>query len=444
MKRRILVCLLCSFLCVSFSLVSLSETNSYPLASTVANIERNITEARVAFQSGDREPLSKPIVYKVLWLGYTHVTFGGLDFQMTSSDRDYLKAVVLNFEKYLEKITGHNLEVKIKLRFVDKKTPLTQWPGDNSLYLAKETIMPEANKYLVQGNYDTILTTVQTAGSKNANRNKSKAEYNKYYVMLGLKTHGINDDIGYSTFDLGEPIEGTYPLKDPEVPSLFATAVAVHEWLHQLEYLGTLLDIEYPDTHAYMGPPEFPEYKKVRSDEKNYDFFEFYDQVLTGTVPYNKDGKTQYIGLYPKMLPLLKRGTTVLGTFTIRNQAGQYLCGRKKDPKVTLSKKEHLWVLIYNGNGRIVFIPSAIPEWRLDLSNAWDDEGNTVSLWDYTGYEDAQSWKVTENGDGSVCIRTPYSSGRALTIPGRGKNATIQNTDSGPILDQCWFFTKLE
>ena len=70
--------------------------------------------------------------------------------------------------------------------------------------------------------------------------------------MLGVETAGLESPMGYSAFDLTEPKAGTYPLEDPEVPSLYATAVAVHEWMHQLEYLGTMLGIEYPSTHAYM------------------------------------------------------------------------------------------------------------------------------------------------------------------------------------------------
>ena len=442
--KKILVWFLLFITCLSVIPVSLAGADSYPIADAVEKIDKKISEARSAFLAGDRKALSKPVQYKVLWLGYTHVTFGKLDFRMTDADKKYLKAAAKSFEKYIEKITSHNLDVKVTLGFVSKKRTLTQWPGDNFLYLSKETAAPDLKKYLGKTAYDTILTTIQTAGDQNVNRNKKKSAYTKYYAITGLKTHGITDDIGYSTFDLGLPDNGKYTTKHPEDPTMLATAVAVHEWMHQLEALGTLLNIDYPDTHAYMGPPEFPGYKKIVNGKKKYDFFEFYDQVLSGRVPYTKNGKKRYIGLYPKMIPLIKRGATALGTFTIQNEAGQYLSAQKKDPKVTLSDKAYKWNLIYNGDGRVVFIPSGITEWRLDLSNAWDGEGNTVSLWEYTGYEDAQSWKVTANSDGSICIRTPYSSGRALTVSGKGDGATIRHTETEPSADQRWYFTKMK
>ena len=43
-------------------------------------------------------------------------------------------------------------------------------------------------------------------------------------------------------------------------------------------------------------------------------------------------------------------------------------------------------------------------------------EENTIGLWVYTGYADAQSWRVSENGDGTFCLQTPYESGRVITL----------------------------
>ena len=45
-----------------------------------------------------------------------------------------------------------------------------------------------------------------------------------------------------------------------------------------------------------MVPPEFLGYRKINNGENNYDLFEFYDQMLTGKVPYTISNKTQYVG----------------------------------------------------------------------------------------------------------------------------------------------------
>ena len=62
----------------------------------------------------------------------------------------------------------------------------------------------------------------------------------------------------------------------------------------------------------------------------------------------------------------------------------------------------------------------------------------------HTGYDDAQSWKLTQNSDGTYCIRTPYSSGRAITIDNEGSNAYISTTGNEPSDFQKWNIIKIE
>ena len=64
-----------------------------------------IREAKEQIAKGDRTPLFPAMRYRILWIGYTHVTYSSLDFRMTDSDRQYLKAVTQNFEKYVETTT---------------------------------------------------------------------------------------------------------------------------------------------------------------------------------------------------------------------------------------------------------------------------------------------------------------------------------------------------
>ena len=60
--------------------------------------DENKSKAKAQYDNEDYTNLAEPVKYNILWLGYTHVTYGDLDFQMTDFDRDYLQAVTKNFE----------------------------------------------------------------------------------------------------------------------------------------------------------------------------------------------------------------------------------------------------------------------------------------------------------------------------------------------------------
>lgn len=397
------------------NLISRNEEPSY-FESAAQKIDRLMKDAADQFLARDHTHLKEPVRYNVLWLGFTHVTYGELDFRMTGFDREYLQAVVLNFEKFLEKITDHDIDVTVDLHFIEDEAPLTLYESEGWLYLAQTTVQPVIDRYLADNDYDTVLTTVQTDGNENRFRNFSKKEYSEHPVILGLCVSDLLSPMGYSTFNLGKPREGTYPLEDPETPSLYSTAVAVHEWMHQLEALGTLLGIEYPNTHAYMGPELYPGYLKYTAGKNDYDFFEFYKLVLSGTLPYKDNGVTRFVGMYPKMWPLAKRSTCYIGRFLIQDADGKgYLTGRKAEPTLTLSKDPCIWDIRYSGNGLFILSPRELPDKRIDLSNAWDSEGNTINLWDSTGYAKAQSWKLDKNRNGTYSIRTAFESGCVLT-----------------------------
>ena len=401
---------------------------------------RLMQEAREQFLAGDRTPLEEPVVYRILWIGYTCVRYEGLEFRMTGFDREYLEAVTVNFERYVEKTAGQNLDVIIDLRFVDREALLTCPEGGTKLYLTRDTAWPDILRLSEESpcGYDTVITTVQSQGQENAERNRDREGYGVYTVMLGAKSHGMENDMGYSAFDLGEPKEGTWPLRDPEIPSLYATAVAVHEWLHQLEYLGTLLDVPYPPTHAYYGPPEYEGYRKIEADRNNYDYFEFYEQVLTGTVPYESGSGTELLGLYPKMFRLFPRAVLNPGTWTIRTGAedGKYLAA--DGTKIVLSDEPYPWTLRCTGDRSVILSSAASPELRMDLDNARDNEGNPVKLNPPSSVPDAQKWILEDNGDGSCSIRTVYASGRALALDEDGQNPSIRSGDGGGI--SRWYF----
>ena len=131
MQKRILAWAACLVLCFSALLPAAALADS-PAFKTDQAIGL-IAEAKEQYEKEDYTPLFPKLNYRILWLGYTHVTYGKLDFRMTKSDRQYLEAVTKNFEAYVEKTTSHSLNIEIDLFFVDDATPLTKADGDEWL-----------------------------------------------------------------------------------------------------------------------------------------------------------------------------------------------------------------------------------------------------------------------------------------------------------------------
>lgn len=262
-----------------------------------------INKAVSQYQNQDHTPSGEKVVHQILWLGYTKVIYENLDLRMDESGRELLENVVYNFEHVVEDISEHNVDIQIDLYFIDEERVLTYDEENNFFYLDHETVVQDIHKYNSDNSYDSVITTVQSGGEENCYRNCNEDMYFNTPVVLGLNTMSISGvSYGYSTFDLCDPCAQVM-FEDPTVPSLESTAVAVHEWMHQFEEIGYLLEIEFPNTHAYMGGEEYPGYKTYEfAPEGNYDYFEFYAQVLSGTVPYTDfDGNVMYVGMYPEM-----------------------------------------------------------------------------------------------------------------------------------------------
>ena len=428
---------------VAAASVDNKEAGSFP--EKAEEIDQLIREARTQYLEEDYTRLTEPVKYKILWIGFTHVRYDDFDFQMTDFDKEYLEAAVLNFEKSVERIVDHNLDIEIDLFFVDTIKDLTLEEDEYWLFLKQETVQSEIDRFCKNTYYDTVLTTVQTDGEENDARNMHVPEYGDLDVILGLETAGLESEMGYSTFNLGVPASGTYPLDDPEIPSLYVTVVAIHEWMHQLEYMGEMLDIEYPSTHAYKGPETFPGYQEYVQDLNDYDYLEFYRPVLQGKLPYTGDGKLKHVGMYPKMWKLIRRDVLNQGTFTITNPDGKYLALNAEGTGLTLSDTECRWFILYGLEGNYIFVPEQDRELRMDLAEGWDKEGNPVHLYIRNpDYRDAQRWKIKENADQTYCICTAYSSGRALTFSDPLDDPTIQTIAGIPEKTQKWTITKLE
>lgn len=291
---------------VRSGVVNLLNTAS-PVIEEVAEADCSemdvIEKAAAQYYNQDHTPSENPVVHKMLWLGYTNVSYENINFRMDEVDKTFFKDVANSFEHVVEDLAEHNVDIQIDLYFVEEERELTL--SDEFFYLDQATVEDDIQLYNVDAEYDSVITAVQSGGDENYFRNCDKDLFFEYPVIMGLNTKSIDESYGYSTFDLGDPY-GQIFFDDPSIPSCTATAVAVHEWMHQFEEIGYTLGVEMPCTHAYMGGEEFAGYETYECDANGYvDYFEFYGQVLSGTVPYTDvNGDVHQVGMYPEMWKL--------------------------------------------------------------------------------------------------------------------------------------------
>ena len=156
MKRKVLIiislCMILTMIPVVVSGVnSLVEAGAENKAAgsfseKSEEIDQLIREAREQYLEEDYTRLSEPVKYRILWIGFTHVKYGDFDFQMTDFDKEYLEAAALNFEKSVEQIVDHNLDIEIDLHFVDTIKDLTMDSDEYWLYLNQETVQKYLNR----------------------------------------------------------------------------------------------------------------------------------------------------------------------------------------------------------------------------------------------------------------------------------------------------------
>lgn len=112
------------------------------------------------------------------------------------------------------------------------------------------------------------------------------------------------------------------------------------------------------------------------------------------------------------------------GTYTFYNRAaGRYLS--RSDRTLVLSAKPLHWTLKPSGkNGHYIYAHNTTL--LLDIHNAWVTAGNTVKIWEYTGY-DAQIWTVARNPSGSYSIL--HSADPRYCLGFDGERAVLQLRD---------------
>ena len=389
--------------------------------------DKLLTDARIQYLKEDYSALPRSVQYRMLWLAYKSTNCNGIHYDMDDFDAQYVTTVAKNFKRVVEQYADGNIDIEIDLQFLEREVNLTQL-REGIWCLSYEAIQPDIQQKMLNRDYDSIISAVQLGNFPNR--------------IGGICLNSLNSFIGYSTFNLKRPYKDSWPLKDLRIPSLYGTALAVHEWLHQFEYLGPLIGIEFPPIHSFIGEPDYKGYQRFNSYENSYDYFEFYRLLIAGKLPLTRDGKTRNVGMFPRMWNLIQRNALNVGYFTIQDaDSGEYLIVDKEMQTITKGPKPCVWFIRYGGYRGFILIPEKANDKRMDLNNASDKEGQTVKLWRPTKFYNAQRWRIISTDNASCKIRTACESGRVLTVDTAGKPATIQNGE-GIIKGQRWTFIR--
>ena len=109
------------------------------------------------------------------------------------------------------------------------------------------------------------------------------------------------------------------------------------------------------------------------------------------------------------------------GTYSFYNRAaGRYLS--YQDRTLVLQSAPTAWNLKSVGTGDVRVIAHGT-SLMLDIHNAWVAEGNTVKIWEDTGYH-VQIWTVEANANGTFCFL--HSADKRYCLGFRGENAQLQ------------------
>ena len=388
-----------------------------------------LQNARTQALAEDRTPLSTPAIQKILFVACTNTSLAGTTYLMDEMQKQFFRDVAKNYEEVVEYYSNYNVDIQTDILFIDRNVVV---PDENPAWVKQDLIQQELNIHAPVGAYDGILVS---------------AARNLPNVHMGVKTAGYENLYGYSWLKLYIPTGGSTPPtsttytvpKANEAPFL-STDVAIHEWLHQLEFFSGLLDYTFPATHAYMGPPDFPEYVKYPSDPV-WDFTAYYRDYVSGNVLYSSGGVTRKIGMFPLMWRISPRFLNSEAVYIINEANGLYLT--YSGNITSFSTTPCPWYLRYNGkindDDRYLILTS--DNRTLDIRNASNSQGNSVGIFGVNGsYPQAQNFRFSQNSDGTYKMTTTFASNNRVLQRNTGttyETGTTINTDNGSV-DQKW------
>lgn len=137
------------------------------------------------------------------------------------------------------------------------------------------------------------------------------------------------------------------------------------------------------------------------------------------------------------------------GTYYIRNYKSNLYMGITSSYNVEQQNftgaSTQQWVVSYDTNGYYTLKIKSNTNYRLDVDNAWDENGTNIKVMTHTGY-DAQLFRVIPSGGGTYRISPKHSTLRVVDVNGgyttAGANIHLWNYVNAA--QQRWIFERVD
>ena len=383
-----------------------------------------LDDARAQAIAENRDAISPTPRQRLLFIACTNVTIGTGTHTMDDTQRQFFRDVVTNFVEVVEYWSNGNVIIEADMLFIER---LVVVENTSPTFVSQNLIQAELNLHAPIGSYDGVLVTAARTMPNN--------------VHLGVKTAGYENLLGYGWFKLlmptgnqTPPTTVPYVMPKADEPPFLSTNVAVHEWLHMLEFKERFLDYTFPNVHGYQNMLGYGNYP----GDPVWDYAVFYQDIISGNVQYTPPGGTlSRIGMFPLMWRITPRLLNSRAVY-IKNEANNMYLTYSGNT-TNFSNTPMPWYIRYN-RGKYMLLTA--DNRSLDIANASNTEGNSVGIFGVNGaYPQAQNFVFTQNADGTYKLTTTFIGGvnRVLQRNTGASAATTINTDNGSI-DQKWRF----
>lgn len=404
MKTKTLLLFFCFALVASSLFVDKAFAKISVEFEPAYNFAKIAEEAKAQAEAGDHTKLENPVPYKMLWLAFTDVFYDGKSYQMSEEHLQHVKNIAKNFEQSIEKYTDGNIDIQIRLEYINETLNIALPKEKSYVWLDREATKKYVDSFDVRGNYETVMTfaSFDAAGvGGRAYTTKTKPDFGYAFVncQLPWDIEAVSKKVPLSNQD-------AHKIKDFTEPTDLTTLRAIHEWIHTIEWLGAVANVDFPsaDNGGNNG------YESYAADLK-VEWFSFYRDILAGKAK-RSDGRLT--GVYPTMwkLNLVTEAANTV-TYTIRDaKTGQYLV-MNEDKSITLSdtgqNPNAQWLIERSTlNDSYQIISYHYANQRLDVKNAWNANNTPVNGYQTNpNYISAQTWDFIkmENGNYTIMSR---------------------------------------